>query len=129
MLANPLQRHPTSLALLAMVVVAPSLVFVVFSLLAYQVGVPGLAARMEPIIQAINALGWVDPILVLAPFVAFVISLAPLVRIGFTREGPELRVTVGVRAQALNLVVLMVCVVLGGILANYLLVEFLHEAR
>lgn len=59
--ANPLQCHPTSLALLALFLVAPSLLFVAFSLLAYQVGVPGLAARMEPIVKAITALGWWTP--------------------------------------------------------------------
>lgn len=129
MLANPLQRHPTSLALLALLLVVPSLLFVAFSLLAYEVGVPGLAVRMEPIVRATTEPLWVDPFLLLAPFVAFLIALVPLVRIGFTTEGPELRITIGVRARALNLAVLVLCVLLGGSLASYLLIEFLYEAR
>lgn len=129
MLANPLQRHSTSLALLAFLLVIPSLLFVASSLLAYEVGVPGLAARIEPIVQAFTALGWVDPFLLLAPMVGFLISLAPVVRIGFTSEGPELRITIGLRARAFNLVVLVVCVMLGGVLAGYLLIEFLSETR
>jgi hypothetical protein len=129
MLANPLQRHPNTLALLALLLVVPSLLFVVFSLLAYQVGVPGLAARMEPIVQAITAPLWVDPFLLLAPFVAFLFALLPLVRVGFTSEGPEGRMTIGVRARAFNLVVVVVCVLLGGLLAGYLMVEFLSETR
>lgn len=129
MLANPLQRHPTSLALLALVVVAPTLVFILFSMLAYEIGVPGLTARIEPIVQAVTAPRWVDLYLLLAPFVAFLIALVPLLRIGFATDGPELRVTLGVRARAFNLVVLVICVLLGGLLAGHILVEFLYETR
>jgi hypothetical protein len=37
--------------------------------------------------------------------------------------------TIGVRARAFNLVVVVVCVLLGGLLAGYLMVEFLSETR
>lgn len=129
MLPNPVQRHPISLALLALILVVPSLLGVAFSFLAYQVGVPGLAARMEPIVQAVTAPRWVDLYLFLAPFAAFLIALVPLVRIGFMSEGPELRMTIGVRGLALNLVVLVICVMLGAVLGDSLLLEFLHEGR
>jgi hypothetical protein len=39
----------------------------------------------------------------------------------------ELRITFGLRPRALNLIVLAVCVVVGGFLASHLLVEFLFE--
>ena len=127
MLPNPLQRHPISLALLALLVVAPSFVFVVYSLLAYQVRVPWLAPRIEPMVPVVNTPGWVDLYLFLAPFVAFLVAIVPLVRIGFTTVDEELRVTVGVRARALNLVVLVVCVLLGGLLVSHVWIEFLYE--
>ena len=127
MVEHPLQHHSTSLALLALLVVAPTLLFVVLSILAYEVGIPGLAARIEPFILAATAPSWVDLFLLLSPFVAVLITLVPLVSIGFSRVGNELRLSIGLRARMLNVVVLVICVLIGGLLVNHVLVEFLLE--
>jgi hypothetical protein len=128
MLEHPLQRHPTTLAILALLLVGPTFVFIVASLLAYEIGVPGLAATIEPIVAAVTGPRWVDPFLLAAPFVASVMAVSPLLSIGFARGDGELRVTFGFRARALNVVVLALCIALGGLLAGYLLVEFMFEA-
>jgi len=128
MLEHPLQRHPTSLALLALVLVAPTFVFVFVSLLAYQIEVPGLAAAVEPALQALTAPRWVDLFLLGAPFLAFLVAVVPLVGLGWGRTDGELQLTLSLRARALNLAVLLLCVLIGGLLIGHLVSEFLFEA-
>jgi len=128
MLEHPLQRHPTSLALLALVLVAPTFLFVFVSLLAYQLEVPGLATAVEPVLGAFAGMRWVDVFLLGAPFLAFLVAVIPLVGIGWGRANGELHLTISLRARALNVVVLIVCVLLGGLLVAYLVGEFMVEA-
>ncbi|HUG95672.1 MAG TPA: hypothetical protein VMK30_05965 [Pleomorphomonadaceae bacterium] len=128
MLEHPLQRHPTSLALLALVMVTPTFLFVFVSLLAYQISVPGLATAVEPALQALTAPGWVDLFLLGAPFVAFLVAVLPLVGLGWGRTDGELHLTLSLRARALNLAVLVLCVLLGGLLIGHLITEFMYEA-
>lgn len=128
MLEHPLQRHPTSLALLALVLIAPTFLFVVVSLLAYQIEVPGLATAVEPALQAVTDPRWVDLFLLGAPFLAFLVAVVPLVGLGWGRTDGELQLTIRLRARALNLAVLMLCVLLGGLLIGHLVSEFLFEA-
>ena len=128
MLEHPLQRHPTGLALLALLLVAPTFLFVFVSLLAYQIEVPGLATAVEPALQAVTAPRWVDLFLLGAPFLAFVVAVVPLVGLGWGRTDGELHMTISLRARALNLAVLLLCVLLGGLLIGHLMSEFLFEA-
>lgn len=128
MLEHPLQRHPTSLALLALLLVAPTFLFVLVSLLAYQIAVPGLAAAVEPGLEVLTALRGVDPFLLGAPFLAFLVAVVPLVGIGLGRADGELHVTISLRARGLNVVVLILCLLAGGLLVAYLVSEFLFEA-
>ena len=125
---HPLQRHPTAIALLAALLMAPTLVFVTLSILAYQVEVQGMRAWLQPFMDALNrAPRIVDLFLLAAPFVAFAVAALPLIGLRVDRIDGELRVTFALRPRALNLIVLAACVVVGGFLASYLLVEFLVE--
>lgn len=128
MLEHPLQRYPTSLALLALLLVAPTFLFALVSLLAYQIAVPGLAATVEPAIEALTALRGVDLFLLAAPFLASLLAVVPLVGVGLGRADGELRVTISLRPRALNVAVLILCVLVGGLLVGYLVSEFLFEA-
>jgi len=124
MLEHPLQRHPTSLALLALVLVAPTCLVVFVSLLAYQLKVPGLAAAVDPVVEAFAAgMPWVDLFLLGAPFLASLVAVVPLVGIGWERAGGELHLTISLRSRALNVVVLMLCVLLSGLLVGYFVTE------
>ena len=125
---HPLQRHPTAWALVAALVAAPTAIFVTLSFLAYQLPLPGVQRWMEPF------MGWlqqapriVDLFLLAAPFVAFLLAALPLVGLRLERVGGELRLTLAVRARTLNIIVLALCVVVGGFLVSHLLVEFLYE--
>jgi hypothetical protein len=129
MLYRPLHRHPTALALVALLVVLPTMTFVFLSLLAYELGVSGLIVIVEPALAALNASRVVDFFLLIAPLLAFVVAVVPLFGIGVSRADGELRLTFGFRARALNLVVIGLCVVVGGLLAGHILIEVLAEAR
>lgn len=122
---HPLQRHPTAAALVAGLLLAPTLTFVGISILAYDIAVPGWAAAVDPVLAALAAP--LDLFLLAAPFVAFLIAALPLIGLRMERVEGELRVTLALRARALNLVILLLAVLVGGILVGHVIGEFLVE--
>jgi hypothetical protein len=122
---HPLQRHPTAWALVAALIAAPTAIFVTLSFLAYQLELPGMQAWLQPFMDGLQQAPLVDLFLVAAPFIAFLIAALPLIGLRLERIDGELRVTLGLRARTLNVIVLAVCVVVGGFLVNYFLAEFL----
>jgi hypothetical protein len=127
--SHPLQRHPTASALVAVLITAPTLIFVTLSFLAYQLALPGMEAWLQPFMDGLaRAPRIVDLFLLAAPFLAFLIAALPLIGLRLERIDGELRVTVALRPRALNLIVLLLCVAVGGFLVSHLVVEFLFEA-
>jgi hypothetical protein len=125
---HPLQRHPTASALVAVLITAPTIIFVTLSFLAYQLELPGMQGWLQPFMDGLaQAPRIVDLFLLTAPFLAFLIAALPLIGLRLERIDGELRVTLALRARTLNLIVLAVCVLVGGFLASHLLVEFLFE--
>ena len=124
---HPLQRHPTATALVAALLVAPTATFIGFSLLAYQFEVPGLAATIGPVVDALTRPRIVDLFLLGAPFLAFVVAALPLISLRTERVDGELRINLALRARMLNLLVLALCVVVGGLLAWHVVIEFILE--
>lgn len=125
---HPLQRHPTATALIAALITTPTVIFVALSFLAYQLELPGMQAWLQPFMDGLaQAPRIVDLFLLGAPFLAFLIAALPLIGLRMERVDGELRVTLALRTRALNLIVLGICVVVGGFLASHLLVEFLFE--
>lgn len=124
---HPLQRHPTATALVAALLLAPTFVFVGVSILAYDIAIPGLAATVDPVLAAVTAPLPVDLFLLAAPFGAFLLAALPLIGLRRERVDGELRLTLALRARALNLVILLVAIVVGGILAGHVVGEFLAE--
>jgi hypothetical protein len=125
---HPLQRHPTASALIAALIAAPTVIFVAVSFLAYQLELPGMQAWLQPFMDGLaQAPRIVDLFLLGAPFLAFVIAALPLISLRMGRVDGELRITLALRARTLNLIVLGMCVVVGGFLASHLIVEFLFE--
>lgn len=126
---HPLQRHPTATALVAALVTAPTVIFIALSF-AYQLELPGMQAWLQPFMDGLaQAPRIVDLFLLTAPFIAFLIAALPLIGLRMERVDGELRITLALRGRTLNLIVLAVCVVVGGFLASHLLVEFLFEPR
>jgi hypothetical protein len=126
--AHPLQRHPTATALIAALITAPTVIFVALSFLAYQLELPGMQAWLQPFMDGLaKAPRIVDLFLLGAPFLAFLVAALPLIGLRMQRVDGELRITLALQARTLNLVVLAVCVLVGGFLASHMLVEFLFE--
>ena len=125
---HPLQRHPTTSALIAALIAAPTVVFVAVSFLAYQLELPGMQTWLQPFMDGLaRAPRIFDLFLLGAPFLAFLIAALPLIGLRLERVDGALHVTLALRARTLNLIVLMVCVLVGGFLASHILVEFLFE--
>ena len=125
---HPLQRHPTTSALIAAVIAAPTAIFVTLSFLAYQLEVPGMQTWLQPFMDGLaQAPRIVDLFLLGAPFLAFLVAALPLIGLRLERVDGELRVTLALRARTLNLMVLAACVLVGGFLVSHLIVEFLFE--
>jgi hypothetical protein len=125
---HALQRHPTASALIAALITAPTVIFVALSFLAYQLELPGMQAWIQPFMDGLaQAPRIVDLFLLGAPFIAFVIAALPLIGLRMERIDGELRFTLALRARTLNLIVLGICVLVGGFLASHLIVEFLFE--
>ena len=123
-----LQRHPTTSALVAALIAAPTAVFVAVSFLAYQLELPGMQSWLQPFMDGLaQAPRIVDLYLLGAPFLAFLIAVLPLIGLRMERVNGELRVTLALRWRTLNLIVLAVCVLVGGFLVSHLIVEFLFE--
>jgi hypothetical protein len=128
--SHAFQRHPTATALVAALIAAPTAIFVTVSILAYQLELPGMQAWLQPFMDGLaQAPRIVDLFLVAPPFVAFLIAALPLIGLRLERVDGELRATIALRPRTLNLLVLAACVVVAGVLVNYLLVESLVGGR
>ncbi|HEY7737624.1 MAG TPA: hypothetical protein VIC63_01135 [Candidatus Limnocylindria bacterium] len=126
---RPFHRHPTTLALVALALVAPTATFVILSFLTYELGLTALRTIVEPALISLNeSTRLLNLALLAAPFLAFVVALAPLVGIGLSRASTELRLTLSFHARTANLVVIALCMVVGGILAGHIALETLLEA-
>ena len=126
---RPFHRHPTTLAFIALLLVAPTATFVILSFLTYELGLTALRTLVEPALLALNeSTRLLNLALLTAPFLAFVVALAPLVGIGVSRARSELRLTLSFRARAVNIAVIVLCVIVGGILAGHIVLETLLEA-
>jgi hypothetical protein len=83
---------------------------------------------VTPVISSLASAPWIDVLLLSAPFAAALLAVVPLVGVQGGRTNGALRVTLSLRARTLNVTVLLLSVVLGGLLLAYVLTEFLLEA-
>jgi hypothetical protein len=125
---GPASRHPTTAALLAAAVLAPTAVFVTGSLLAYGLGISAFIGTME------SANAWltsqprfVDLLLVLAPAVALLVAVVPLVRLELT-TGKDGEIVIGVRMRALNVIVGLLALIVGAFLVSHIVAESVLQA-
>jgi len=108
-----------ALALIGFILLAPTLLFIGFSVLIYNLGVPMDGVRS--IIDGVVRIGPIDIGLALLPFVALAIALAPLIRLSMARDEGEIVARVVVRpgrARA-NVVVAALAIVAITILVTY----------
>lgn len=108
---EPAHRHPLAFAVLALVVMAPTLAVVALS----AVGLDAMTWITGPRI--------VDLGLVLAPLAAFVIAGLPLLDLRLERGGDGTMLALRVRALPANLIVGMVAIALAALLVGHIVTE------
>jgi hypothetical protein len=123
MTIGPAWRHPTAFAALGALLLLPTFLFVGASLLGYELGMDGVRGAVESVTAAIAGWRIVDLLLVVAPPLAFVAALAPLLRFGVERREGALEAVVAVRGRLLNVMVGGVALLLAGALVWHIVVE------
>ncbi|HKO32573.1 MAG TPA: hypothetical protein VJY85_02400 [Candidatus Limnocylindria bacterium] len=125
---RPAWRHPTAFAVIGALLILPTLFLVASSLLAYELDLTAVRSFVAPIQAALTSVRAVDLLLVLAPALALVAAIAPLLRLGWERRDGTLQAVIVVRALALNVAVGLVAIVLGGVLVWHIVVESVMQA-
>lgn len=125
---GPAWRHPKAWGAAGAVLAAPTLVFVTGSLLAYQGGWAQLVPWLEGLAASVRHWPILDVLLAAGPAVAFVVAVAPLLRLERTGEAQHRAVVLVIRVVRLNLLIAGAAVVLGSVVAAYVFSEWLLEA-
>lgn len=128
MTIGPAWRHPTAFAVAGALILLPTALFVIASLLAYELGFESVRLVAAPVMNAVVRWRFADLLLEGAAPVAAVAALAPLIRLGVERRDGALQAVITVRALALNVGVAFMALVLGGVLVWHFLVETLTRA-
>jgi len=123
MTIGPAWRHPTLWAAVGLLVLVPTMTFVLLSMLTYQLGLSGLAATMEPVNRWLDSQRLADLVLVAAPGIAFIVAAAPLVRLTLATADGEPSATLGLRLRAINLVVASLALAVGALLVGHIVWE------
>jgi hypothetical protein len=128
MTIRPAWRHPTAFAVVGALLILPTLFFVASSMLAYELGLTAVRDAIAPIQESVTSVRALDLLLVLAPALAAIAAVAPLLRLGWERRDGTLQAVVTVRALALNVAVGLVAIGLGGLLVWHIVVESVLQA-
>ena len=128
MTIRPAWRHPTAFAVVGALLIVPTFLFVAASLLSYELGFTAIRDTVAPIQAAITSVRALDLFLVLAPALAALAAIAPLLRLGWERREGTLQAVLTVRALAFNLAVGLLAIGLGGVLIWHIVVESVLEA-
>jgi hypothetical protein len=121
MVIGPAYRHPTSWAVVALIVLAPTLTFVALSVLTYQVGLTGLVGFMEPLNQWLSGQRIVSLLLAASPAIALLLAAAPLLRLELRKNDTGGTATIDVRMKVLNVAIGLLALLVGGLLVLHVL--------
>lgn len=127
MLTGPAYRHPTALALVGFVILMPTLVFVVGSLLAYQLGVQALVGTMESANALLNGQRFLDLVLIVSPAIALLLAIVPLVRLDLRASETGREAVLALRLRAGNVAVGLVAMAIGAVLLWHVVFESVME--
>ena len=123
MVIGPAYRHPRSWALIALALLAPTLLFVLLSMLTYQFGLTGLAGLMDPLNTWLNGQRILDLLLVALPGVALCVAAAPLIRVELRSASDGREAVLGLRLKAFNVLVGLIALAVGGLLVGHIVFE------
>jgi hypothetical protein len=123
MVIGPAYRHPRGLALGAAAVLAPTFVFVVGSLLAYQLGVVALQPLMDEVNRWLAGKSVLDVVIVASPAIALLLALVPLVRVEMRPGAAGREAVIGIRLRTANVLVGVAALAIGAVLVWYFVFE------
>jgi hypothetical protein len=108
---------------LGLVVMLPTTVLVTVAVLKYVVGVAGPFDAIEPAMTPIVTHPMGETAFVLAPYLALLLAVIPVTRLGLGWRDGRLSATVQVAAPALNLGVALTSLLLVGFMLLYWVAE------
>jgi hypothetical protein len=120
---EPAHRHPGAFALVAAALLLPTFLVVGLSYLGHELGFSAVANAVDPWIAQLDDARALDLFLVLAPAIAFLVALVPLLDLRIERDEPGPALAVRVRAIPANLVVGAVALLVGAALVAHIVVE------
>jgi hypothetical protein len=124
MTLGPAWRHPTAWAVIGLLTLVPLLSFLGFSVLTpYQLARLGLTDFANSLNGILNRLRYLDLLLVALPALAVVIAGLPLLRVRVTRVDGSSEASVSVRVRGLNVLVVVVGMLFGGLLIGHIVFE------
>ena len=120
---EPAHRHPGPFALVAALVLLPTALVAGVSLLGHELGMTAIANAVDPFVAAIDEYRPLDLALVLAPAVALLLAVLPLIELSLERSAEGAALAVRVRAVGWNLVVAAIALVVGLVLVGHIVTE------
>jgi hypothetical protein len=120
---QPAYRHPGAFALIAALIVAPTAVVAGVSLLGHELGITAIATVSDPFVAWIDTVRPIDLALVVAPLLAFLLAVLPLLDLRVERADGAPAVTLRIRALTTNLVVGGLALLVGAALVGHIVSE------
>jgi hypothetical protein len=127
MQAEIAHRHPGAFALVSGIVLAPTAAIVTLSLLGHELGLTAVAGAVDPVMVAIGRVRVLDLALVVAPAVALVLAILPLLEVGVDHADGASALMVRVRAVPANVVVALLALLIGALLVGHIVTESVLE--
>ena len=119
----PAYRHPVSFAVAAAAILAPTLAIVGLSVIGHELGVTAVGTVVDGWLRWVDRFRALDLALVVAPLVAFVLAVLPLLDLRVERMDGAPAVAVRLRALTANLLIGALALLVGAVLVWHILVE------
>jgi hypothetical protein len=120
---HDLARHSQRLALVGLVLLLPSAMLTVVSIMNYVLGITAPFDAVEPAMTPIVTHPLGETVLVLAPYAALLLSLLPVTRIGLGWHAGRLMASASLSAPLLNIAVAAISGALIVFMGLYWVVE------
>ena len=116
-------RHPGPFAVVAALLLLPTFAVVALSLIGHELGFSAVADAVDPWIAQLDTVRILDLFLVVAPAVAFLVAIVPLLDLRIERDDPGPAIAVRVRAVPANLAIGAVALLVGVALVGHIVTE------